>query len=317
MASTPADFPDPPPGKNGWPWLRPAASRETNGPLPRISIVTPSFNQAAFLEETIRSVLLQEHPPFEYIVMDGGSRDGSADTIKKYARHLKHWASEPDGGQGDAIDRGMRQVTGDIMAYINSDDFYLPGAFATVARAFADCPEVDWIVGASLLCDERGRAFGINSSPGYSKALFFSGRYLGGHAAWNGKWIPQESVFWRRSLWERAGAKFLCERLQHGDFELWSRFWHYADLHVLPVPLAAYRCHPETYTATRGNQALEPCTRIIESSGLGEFSPGEIRLRDLLCRMGARLLNRFGEPARCLEYDSQASRWRAITRHVM
>ena len=117
-------------GKNGWPWTEetvPAELEQTSGSLPSISVVTPSYNQAAFLEETIRSVLLQGYPNLEYLVMDGGSSDGSVEIIKKYEKYLAYWTSQKDAGPSDAIRKGFEKATGSILAYLNSDDLYLPG----------------------------------------------------------------------------------------------------------------------------------------------------------------------------------------------
>jgi hypothetical protein len=281
--------------------------------LPSLSIVTPSYNQEKFVETTLRSVLDQDYPHLEYIVIDD-STDRSPAIIRRYEPRAR-LISGPKRGFGEALNVALRLCTGDLMAWINADDFYLPGAFQTVAQVFSDCPEVEWVAGASLICSPEGRPFTINAPPGFNKALFFSGRYLGGHPAWNGRWVPQESVFWRRSLWEKAGSRFCNERF--GDFELWSRFWSHADLHVLPVPLAVYRCHPDTYTATQGHKSTEPCTKIIEASGLGKYRPWQIRWRNMLCRLGDRVARRLGEPAKCLEFDLEANHWRVVTRYVM
>jgi glycosyltransferase involved in cell wall biosynthesis len=282
-----------------------------------LSVVTPCYNQEEFLETALRSVLDQSCPNLEYIVIDDGSTDRSGEIIRRYEEKITKVIRGSNRGFGEALNTGLAQCTGELMAWINSDDFYLPGAFATVARVFSDCPEVDWIAGSSLITDQEGNPTSINAPPGFSKSLFFSGRYLGTHPGWGGRWIPQESVFWRRSLWEKAGAKFLTDRRQYGDFELWSRFWQYSELHILPVPLAAYRCHPETYTARQGKQSVEPCTQIIEASGLGKYRPWEMRWRSRLYRMSKRLEKTFGEPARVLHFNQQLNKWRPETTYVM
>lgn len=130
-----ADLPPPPAGRVGWPWTEASPPHPASAPSPRITIVTPSFNQAAYLEETLRSVLLQGYPNLEYIVIDGGSADGSVEILKEYAPWLDHWVSERDAGQSDAINKGLARATGEWFNWINSDDCLLPGALSAVARA--------------------------------------------------------------------------------------------------------------------------------------------------------------------------------------
>src|SRR5262245_56142305 len=136
-----AELPPPPSGKTGWPWTVETpglpAMRPDGSPWPRVSIVTPSYNQGRFIEETLRSILLQGYPDLEYIVMDGGSTDGSADIIRKYSPWLTSWISEPDGGQVAAINAGMARATGTLLNWINSDDFLLPGALEALGSIMA------------------------------------------------------------------------------------------------------------------------------------------------------------------------------------
>lgn len=284
---------------------------------PTISIVTPSYNQAVYLEETLLSVLVQGYPNLEYIVMEDGSTDGSPAIVERYRHRLAHYIAQPNRGFGAVLHDGLSRCNGEIMAWLNSDDLHLPHTLRTVARIFQDCPEVDWLVGWSLLCDGGGNLVRTIAPEGFNRRLFFSGRYLGGHPAWSGRWIPQESVFWRRSLWEKAGANFLQERLQYGDFELWSRFWKHADLHLVPLPLGVYREHAATYTSIRGPKSIEPCTRLLAAAGEPQMTSGAIRQRALLARLGQRALRRFGQPARTLRYAMPTGRWHSESSPVV
>ena len=158
------DLPPAPAGCKGWPWTEGPELVPDTGPdgrsWPVISIVTPSFNQGRFLEETIRSVLLQGYPSLEYIVMDGGSTDDSVDIIRKYEPWLMFWASGPDQGQSDAINKGFERATGAIWGYINSDDLYEPDALRTAAEIFLSGAEVHLVAGTTGAC-----APGLGTNP--------------------------------------------------------------------------------------------------------------------------------------------------------
>lgn len=210
--------------------------------LPRISLVTPNHNLAPFLEATLRSVLDQQYPALEYVVVDGGSTDGSVDLIRGHAARLASWSSEPDGGLYDALHKGLARTTGDIMGWINSDDVHLPWTLSVVADVFNRFPEVEWITSLHhLLLNERGQATRCGYAPGYNRASFLRGANLPG-AAWFARcWIQQEGTFWRRSLWERAGGRMDHTLRTGGDFELWTRFFRHAELYGVDVPLAAFR----------------------------------------------------------------------------
>jgi glycosyltransferase involved in cell wall biosynthesis len=205
--------------------------------FPKISIVTPSFNQAQFIESTIESILNQKYPNLEYIIIDGGSTDGSVEIIKKYQEHLHYWCSEPDAGQYDAINKGFQHSTGEIMAWLNSDDLYFPWALKTVASIMSQLKEVEWL---STLqpggCDWEGCCTGFGSFPGYSKQAFLDGRY-----AIAGFYMQQESTFWRRSLWQKSGSQILTEFKLAGDFALWSKFFCHGELYAINSPLGCFR----------------------------------------------------------------------------
>ena len=161
---------------------------------PNVSVVTPSFNQAPFLEQTIRSVLDQGYPNLEYLVMDGGSTDGSVEIIKRYADRLAYWVSKPDGGQAEAINHGWQRATGEILAYLNSDDFYYPGAILRAVDYLDRHPEVDILYGSEQTVDECGRRLGpIVTVPDFSLKWLL--RYP----------LPQPTMFFRRAAFERVG----------------------------------------------------------------------------------------------------------------
>lgn len=164
--------------------------------LPRLTVITPSLNQAAYLERTLRSVLDQGYPNLEYIVMDGGSTDGSVEILERYDAQLAYWQSAPDDGQSWAINRGIERATGDVVAYINSDDYYLPGAFAAALPAFDD-PSVRWVAGT---CEYR-------EEDGTLATLWVPKRPRGPRPRWVKQiwYVPQASSFWRRDVFEEFG----------------------------------------------------------------------------------------------------------------
>ena len=245
-----SELPPPPDGKTGWPWTSEGArlpqTRTDGGQWPLITIVTPSYNQGEFLEATIRSVLLQGYPNLEYIVNDGGSSDGSRDIILKYQPWFSNWQSEPDGGQYQAIEKGFQQSSGDLLAWLNSDDLYFPWTLRVIGDAFSALPQVQWLTTA-MPCQmhtEDG-LLSFQHITGYSRRAFFSQRMKKRPA-----FIQQEGCFWRRGLWDRAGAGFKEELNMAGDYELWTRFWRLTDLYALNIPLGMFRYHPGQKTSS-------------------------------------------------------------------
>lgn len=185
-------------------------------------------------------MLNQGYPNLEYIIMDGGSSDNSVEIIKKYEKYLTYWTSEKDGGQYDAISRGFARSTGDILAWLNSDDLYCPWSLRTVGEVFAQLPEVQWL--STLfpgLADSAGHCLGFNHAAGYARQAFLDGAYLPPYSR-SICWIQQESTFWRRGLWVKAGGIDAGMKLA-ADFDLWSRFYRHADLYGLSSPLACFR----------------------------------------------------------------------------
>lgn len=209
--------------------------------FPKISIVTPSYNQGEFIEATIDSILTQNYPNLEYIIIDGGSTDGSIDIIKKYEKHLHFWCSEPDAGQYDAINKGFARSSGEIMAWLNSDDMYCPWALKTVADAMSEFSEIEWLTTLNPgFWDCYSFCLGFGSIPGYSRQAFLDGCHLPQNASGIG-WIQQESTFWRRSLWQKVNQSISVDFKLAGDFDLWSRFFQHTDLYAIQAPLGGFR----------------------------------------------------------------------------
>jgi glycosyltransferase involved in cell wall biosynthesis len=200
---------------------------------PKISIVTPNYNLGDYLEQTIESVLSQEYPNLEYIIVDGGSTDNSVDIIKKYEKHLTWWVSEPDDGMYDALNKGFAKATGEIMGWINSDDVLMPGTFFFLNKIFSTFQDVTWVTGRPVHIDGNGRIIDIKDIRYWSKFDFALGYY---------KWIMQEGTYWRKSLWDNSGG--LDKDLKYaGDFDLWCKFFKYEKLFTIDIPLGVHRSH--------------------------------------------------------------------------
>ena len=239
-------------GRSGWPWdlsemAHQAPLGKTSEALPRITVVTPSYNQAMFVEETIRSVLLQAYPNLEYIIVDGGSSDDSIAVIHKYERFIGQWVSEKDSGQCDAINKGFRRASGEILCWLNSDDTFEPGALHAVARYFLKNPEWQALTGACYFIGATGGYLDVQTRqpvPGTRppESICRTPRATGCETFthWYRDWFPQSSTFWRRQLWQQAGP--LDETLHYSmDYELWRRMGAHAQIHVVPDVLSNYR----------------------------------------------------------------------------
>jgi glycosyltransferase involved in cell wall biosynthesis len=234
-------FPPAPTDRSGWPWvvsgaLPPLPDGQT---WPRISIITPSYNQGQFLEETIRSVLLQGYPNLEYIVMDGGSTDNSAAIIKKYEPWLTYWVSEKDNGQADAIHRGFKRSTGEIFGWINSDDYLLPNALYKVGTHFAATPSIEFVIGGGIVVDARGRLI----RKYYNFSQDFDSLLVGG------EFFMQVSSFWRCDAYEAAGGLDTSLRFCF-DYDLFLRLVRRKQPFGLDALLAAFRIHGNSKTST-------------------------------------------------------------------
>ena len=217
---------------------------------PKISIITPSYNQAKYLEQAILSVLGQNYPNLEYIIIDGGSTDGSVDIIKKYEDRLTYWVSEPDKGMYDALQKGFERTTGEIMGWLNSDDMLHRNSLYTIAEVFS-LDGVRWVQGLPTAYDEYDRCIDVSSFKPWSKFKFWQGDY---------QWIQQESTYWHRDLWEEAGTYISQDYKYAGDMELWNRFFKYDKLYSLTALIGGYR------RRSSNQLALEFLTDYIEEA---------------------------------------------------
>lgn len=304
--------------RQGWPWDRelPSATSKVaeGGGWPRITVVTPSYKQGRFIETTIRSILLQSYPNLEYVIIDGGSTDGTIDIIKKYEPWITRWVSEPDRGMYDAINKGFARATGDIMAWSNTDDVYLPGAFRTIGSVFRQFPEVQWLTSLhKVQWDENGRETKRYKVKGFNRRAFYRGSNLLGRNRYATYMIQQQSTFWRRSLWDQSGSRVADDLQLAGDFELWTRFYKFAKLYALDEPLGVFRFQSNQKTARFGQEYLREAEEALGKAG-GKY-PGKLagwlRAR-LLSRIPSRwlcLLAGISYPTSVIERENQSRRW--------
>lgn len=221
--------------------------------LPRISIITPSFNQGHYLEETIWSVLEQGYSNLEYIIIDGGSRDNSADIIRKYESHLAYWVSEPDKGQTHAINKGLAKATGDIIAYLNSDDTYCPGALEAVAAAYNKHPDAGLFHGTCNFIEADGsfRSAHTASIKNFQEVVDIWGYW------WNKKQFVQPEVFWTRKVLEKVGG-FNEDLYFVMDVDFWIRTLKEGfGVVTIPQPLANFRFHEQQKSGLAERSAAE------------------------------------------------------------
>jgi glycosyltransferase involved in cell wall biosynthesis len=252
-----SEIPKPPVNKTGWPWTEESSQlpplTEEGKPWPKISIVTPSYNQGQFIEETIRSVLLQGYPKLEYIIIDGGSTDNSIDIIKKYEQWITHWVSEPDNGQSEAINKGWSRSSGEILAWINSDDTYEINAFQKAGSFLSDKIDVDMIYGDCNMIDDHGQF--KEKAP----TIDFHMKPL----VCNEWFIPQQSTFFRSSVIKEVGG--VNENLHLTmDWELWLRIALKGyNIIYFPQTLASFRYYAEAKTSSQSEASGEEQLRIL------------------------------------------------------
>ena len=287
-----AELPSPAPDLAGWPWTEASPMLPDTAPderrWPRISIVTPSFNQGTFLEASVRSVLLQGYPNLELIVVDGGSTDGSVETIARYAPWLTRWVSEADGGPAHALNKGFRLATGEILGFLNADDFYLPGGLAKVAREFRMYPQADVVSGHGYLATTTGQlGVPIFSDP-WNVRRFEYGTCV----------FVQQSTFFRRRSFEAAGG-FNEQMRTSWDMQLWGDLARSgASFHGFDEFVAAFRLHKDSITGSAALRAqrLQDTRAIIRTFRGRQEAP-----RDQFFEWMHRLRKFCGHPRRTLQ----------------
>jgi len=239
-----AELPPPPSGKTGWPWTvetqLPSVTTPNGLPWPKISIVTPSYNQGDFIEETIRSVLLQNYPNLEYIICDGGSNDATVEILEKYSPWLSFWQSKKDRGQGHAINLGFSLRSGDYLGWINSDDFYLPNCLQNIATHFSRYLP-DFVYGDAINLDEDKRTIQ------YWQGYLVLDRYLR-----FGGLISSHAAFWKSTIHVPIGETINCAI----DYEFWLRLLPNKVKRHLKNPLAVFRVQTQSKSYNERYQAL-------------------------------------------------------------
>jgi glycosyltransferase involved in cell wall biosynthesis len=206
---------------------------------PKISIVTPSLNSSLFIEECIDSVLSQNYPNLQFVIMDGGSEDDTVRIIKKYEKHISFWQSRSDGGSYAAVAEGYGHTDGEIMTWLDACDKFQPNALTTVSSIFSQYPDIRWITGRPNGFDEGGgNLWATHPLPVWSRELLLKKRAI--HPS-----IQQAGTFWKRNLWDRTGAMLNRDMTYAVDFDLWLRFFRYTQLYTVDALLAGVRAHPE------------------------------------------------------------------------
>jgi len=250
---------------------------------PTFTVVTPTYNQGQFIERTIDSVLSQAYPNLEFIIIDGGSTDNTVNTIRKYERHLTYWVSEPDRGQSHAINKGMQRSTGDFLTWLNSDDWYTPGALQTFADAARRHPHAGMIVGAGRIVDEHGGTvyYKEPTDPITLESLY----------AWfNGGSFSQPSSMFSRTAWARCGPVDENEHICM-DLDLWLKIAR-AGFSFVPLKelLSEALSHPGAKTTAFDNlMRAEGLLVIAKHGGSEALREGVLRMNRQIESLGARL----------------------------
>jgi glycosyltransferase involved in cell wall biosynthesis len=238
-----------------------------SSPPPLVSIITPSYNQGHYLEETIRSVLSQDYPRIEYIIVDGGSKDHSVDIIRSYANHLAWWVSEKDKGHADALNKGFARANGEIIAWLNSDDTYITPQVVSEAAAYLQAnPQVGMVYADANLTDESGAIIGTFPARQTSYSAMLRGSVH----------IPQATTFFRKSLFEQVGP--LSQALFFSfDYDLWVKLAKVSEVKYLPRLWANFRLHEAGKSVVNDDRCYPDMIRVVERETGKKFSSLHLR----------------------------------------
>ena len=281
---------------------------------PRITLVTPVLNGVRFIEDTIRSIVYQGYPNLEYIVVDGGSTDGTIEIIRKYQKHIAWWTSRRDKGVYDALNTGFAQSTGEIMGWLNASDLLHTSGLFVVGSVFASLPAVSWMTGRPTRFNPNGMTVDIRDLPSWSRYRFLAGA---------NRYIQQESTFWRRSLWEKAGGALNDSYRDVGDFDLWVRFFRHARLYSVDALIGGYRFHSDSLSASNLDRYNQRCDKIIESELKSIPRAGVVKIfrrvtsavrnipkvRELWQRVALKSLYQFAGPDWPPVVEDQENKW--------
>ena len=241
--------------------------------LPLVSIITPSYNQVQFLEKTIESVLAQDYPNLEYIIVDGDSTDGSKELIQSYEKEITAWISEPDQGQSEAINKGFELAKGEIFAWLNSDDLYYPWAIEQAVDYLLKTPEVGMVYGDTDIIDDNGQVIGMFNAQQTNYQRLMRG----------GVYIPQPAAFWYSDLYRKVGALDTSYYFAM-DYDLWVRFAKNAEIRYIPQLWSSFRIHGHGKTMVSDDRCWPEMRRVFQREGGGLFSlfMGKYVLRRLI-----------------------------------
>lgn len=280
----------------------------TQGAPLRLSVVTSAWNMENLVGETIGSIVSQKQDGDQYVFIDGASSDGTLDVARSFGDKIDVLVSEPDDGQYHGIAKGFELATGDIQCWLNADDILMPWTFSVVREIFTRFPEVQWITGNPSFLSNSGQMTRVYSKiPAYPRRFIANGwfnKHLGGY-------LQQESMFWRRSLWDKVGGLNLDYSLA-ADFDLWTRFAEHADLVPVDVPLAAFRERPGEQRSSSGEDRYQ---QEVEAASAGKpAAPALWRMmseRGLASRSLARLM--VGGRGAAIAYNRRAREWQMTT----